>query len=134
VYERFPEERKEYLDRLTSDRVELVKPHTPDMDPERRERLAREYTVLSEIQARVDFDLWAGIGENAAEDARGFLVKEDVVIDGETYTVDKPNPALTRSKTVSARRREIREELRLWEAYREDDAEDQTLAEALSDE
>jgi len=117
VYDRLPEERKDYVDRIAAERAEKAEPYTPNMDADRRERLALEYGVLREIKHRVDYDLWAGIGEDAAEDARGLLVKEDVEIDGGTYTVDKRNPALTRDGSLRSRRRTIEEELNLADAW-----------------
>jgi hypothetical protein len=118
AYERFDDDMKAYVERRVTDLVERVESHTPDLMPERRERLAREYVVLWKLLDWVMFDVWAGIGENAAEDARGVMLKEDVEIDGETHTVDKPNPALGRDGTLRARRRKIREELRVYESHR----------------
>lgn len=117
VYDRLPEERKDYVDRIAVERAEKVEPYTPEMDADRRERLALEYGVLRVIQGRVDYDIFAGMAENPAEDARGVYVKEDVEIDGETYTVDKPNPALTRDGSLRSRRRTIEEELNLADAW-----------------
>lgn len=141
VYDRLPEERKDYVDRLASGRVEKTKPYTPDMDADRRERLALEYTVLREIQGRVDYDIFAGFAvqedKEPAEDARGFAVKEEVEIDGETYEIDKRNPALDRRGEIAARRRRIERELNLaavWQRKEPPQSEDgRTLAEALSE-
>ncbi len=118
AYARFDDETKAYVEGRVNDLVERVEAYTPDMNPERRERLAREYVVLWKLIDRTMFDVWAGIGENPAEGARGVMLKEDVEIDGETYTVDKPNPALEREGSLRARRRKIREELRYYESIR----------------
>jgi hypothetical protein len=120
AYERFDDDMKTYVEGRVTDLAERAEPHTPDLTPERRERLAREYVVLWKLIDWVMFDVWAGIGENAAEDARGVILKEDVEIGGETHTVDKPNPALGRDRTLRTRRRKIRGELRLDEVYRTD--------------
>lgn len=114
VYERLPLDSKAYIERLTESTVVRTKPYTPDLTPEERDALAREYHVLSRIKNTVEYDIFGGIGEDAPDDARGVYLKEAVEIDGETYQVDKPNPAFDRQGQIRARRREIEEKLNYY--------------------
>lgn len=120
VYERLDGDKKEYVERIAESIIDSSEPHTPDMDADRRERLAREDAVLRVLKGRVDFDIYAGLdtgGQEPAADARGVMVEEEVVVDGESYTIDKQNPALDRRGQVTARQRAIREELRYYERH-----------------
>lgn len=90
--------------------------HAPDVDPERRERLATEKATLL-IQARqASADVWCGLdGEGAG---RGLLVETEREIDGDTVTIQDTNPAVRAEAALFRRQREIARELRLHPGYR----------------
>ena len=113
AYERFDRETKAYVDRLIDCMRERAKEHAPEVAEERRERLLKEKATLSILEGRASFDVFA----HKAEDARGFIIKEEIEIDSETYTVEKVNPAMNATTAISARRREIAKQLRLWPGF-----------------
>lgn len=115
AYERFDEDTRAYVDRMAADMRETAKEHAPEVDVDRREELAKEKATLSVLSNRASYDAFA----HAAEDARGFVIEDDVDLDGETYTVEKLNPAIEATHRHSKRRREIAEDLRLWPGFQE---------------
>jgi len=116
AYERLDDETREYVDKMITDMRETAKEHAPEVSKERREELLKEKATLSILWRKATFDAFAP----EADDARGFVVKEDVEHDGETYTVEKPNPAIGATHQHSARKRQIAEELRLWPGFQDD--------------
>jgi hypothetical protein len=131
VYDRFDDETRAYVDRMIAEMREVAKEHAPEVSKERRERLLKEKATLMVHQMRVDMDAWAA--PDGTGPGRGLVIETDVEIDGETYTVTKANPALRASSSMSARQREIAEELRLWPGYQDEEDTGRTVAEILSE-
>ena len=122
AYDRFDEETRAYADRRRADIRERSKEHAPDVSEERRDRLAKEYATLSVLWEKAAADT-IGTPENPVEGSRGLVIEEDREHEGETYTVAKVNPALKAGFQLSARRRAIAEELRLWAGHQTDDTD-----------
>jgi len=115
AYDRLDEDTKAHVDRMVADMCDRAKEHAPEVDPDRRERLAKEKATLSILEKRASFDVFA----HTAEDARGFVIEDDVEHDGETYTIEKVNPAMDAATSLSSRQRKIAKELRLWPGFQD---------------
>ena len=119
VYDRLDEDVRAYVDRLISDMRPTAKEHAPDVPKARRERLLKEKATLSVMWRRTAADT-AGTPAAPVDGARGIVIQEEREIDGETYTVEKANPAWQAGHRLVVRQRKIAEELRLWYGFRED--------------
>jgi hypothetical protein len=119
AYERFDADTRAYVDRMIADMREVAKKHAPEVDADRREELLKEKATLSILWRRASFDTF-GTPENPTEGARGVVIEEDVEIDGETYTVEKMNPAFEATFQHSGRKRQIAKELRLWPGFQDE--------------
>lgn len=117
AYTRFDDETREWVDWLAGEVRERAAEHAPDVDADRRDRLAREYGTLGVLERKAMADAW--IDPNGEHPGRGHVIEETVDIDGETYTVRKENPALRAEHALSGRRRKIGRELRLWPGVRD---------------
>lgn len=118
VYDRLDEDTRAYVDALVSDMRETAKEHAPEVSAERRERLLKEKATLSVMWRRTAFDT-AGTPEDPVDGARGIVIEEEREFDGDTYTVEKPNPAWDAGHRLTVRQRKIAEELCLWAGFRE---------------
>lgn len=118
AYERFEGDTKAHVEALREDLGKRAKKYAPHVPEERREELVKEWATRSILCRRASNDT-VGTPEHPVEGARGVVVEEKVEIDGETYTVHKPNPAWTAGFTHRGRKRQIEKELRLSPAFRD---------------
>ncbi|TKR24341.1 hypothetical protein [Natronomonas salsuginis] len=118
AYERFDEETKAHVDRLRECMRETAKANAPDVPEERRERLIKEKATLSVLWKRAAADT-LGTPENPVDGARGIVIEEEYEHNGETYTIEKANPAWKANHILSGRQRQIAKELRLWPGFQE---------------
>jgi len=119
AYERFDDETRAYVDRIAADWRETAAEHAPDVDADRRAELSREHATLSILHRRTSADTW--VDPDGSGPGRGFILEEKREIGGETYTVEKANPALRAGASLSRRQREIAEELRLYPGFQGDE-------------
>jgi len=118
VYDRLDEDTRAYVDRMISDMRETAKEHAPEVSAERRERLLKEKATLS-IMWRRTFADTLGTPEDPVDGARGIVIEEEREFDGDTYTVEKANPAWDAGHRLTVRKRKIAEELCLWAGFQE---------------
>jgi len=118
AYERFDEETREWVDRIAADMAETAAEHAPDIREETREDLCREKAVLMQLASRASADVWCEL--DGSGPGRGITVEREVEHDGETYTVERVNPASRAEYALKRRQREIAKELRLWPGFQED--------------
>jgi hypothetical protein len=119
AYRRFDDETRAYVDRIAADWRETAAEHAPDVDADRRAELSREHATLSILHRRTTADTFAE--PDGSGPGRGFILEEKREIGGETYTVEKANPALRAGASLSRRQREIAEELRLYPGFQGDE-------------
>lgn len=120
AYERFDEDTREWVDRLAAEIRETAAEYAPDVDPERRDRLAREQATMSVLKRRAAADVWCD--PDGSGPGRGLVLTANIEIDGETYIhTRKINPAWRARTALWNRDREIAKELRLWPGFRGDD-------------
>lgn len=117
AYQRFDDETREWVDQLAKSVREEAAEYAPDVDADRRDRLAREYGTLGVLERKAMADAW--IDPDGDHPGRGLVIEETVDVDGETWTEWKENPALRAGHTLSGRRRQIGCELRLWPGVRD---------------
>lgn len=117
AYLRFDDETREWVDWMASEGRERAAEYAPEVDDDRRERLALKRATLTILKQRVIADAW--VDPDGDHHGRGFVIEETVDIGGETYTVKKANPALRAEHSLSKRQREIAKELRLWPGFRD---------------
>lgn len=117
AYDRLDEDARAYVEKLRNDLRERAKEYAPDAPEERRERLIKEWATLSILYQRSSADT-VGTPNDPVEGARGLIITEEREHNGETYTVEKANPALDAGLRISARRRQIDKELRLYPGFR----------------
>ena len=117
AYDRLDEDTRAYVDDLRDCMRETAKEHAPDVPEERRERLLKEKATLSVMWDRAAADT-LGTPEDPVDGARGIVLREERELDGDTYTVEKANPAWQAGHSLTVRKRKIAEELRLWPGFR----------------
>lgn len=116
AYARFDAETQEYVDRLRNCMRETAEEHAPEVPEERREELIKERATLSILWRRTFADT-LGTPKEPVEGARGLVFRENVEIDGDTYIVEKANPAFDAGHAISMRKREIAKELFLLPGF-----------------
>ncbi|MFC6825246.1 hypothetical protein [Halopelagius fulvigenes] len=112
VYERVDDDDREYIHWIADDAVETAREYAPDVEKDRRERLAREYATL--------YILWRRATVDTFERGMGLVETYDLP-DGGTVTAPKANPTLRRGLDISGRQRTIAKELRLFPGFRDSD-------------
>ncbi|KAB7512438.1 hypothetical protein DM867_13080 [Halosegnis rubeus] len=118
AYDRLDEETRAFVDAMISDMRETAKEHAPDVPEERRERLLKEKATLSVMWNRTAADM-LGTPEDPVDGARGIVIREEREHNGDTYTVEKANPAWEAGHSLTVRKRKIAEELGLWPGFQE---------------
>lgn len=98
-----------FVDELTEAVVATAAENALELDPDRRRELAREYALLSYQWDLATVDSFErGVGyevERTLETAAGEMV---------TYTKPVVNPTVKRSRMISAKKRELADELNLY--------------------
>jgi hypothetical protein len=116
AYERFDDETREYVDRLAADMQETAAEHAPEVSADRRERLAKEKATRGVLADRADADVWCDL--DGSGPGRGIVVESEREHNGETYTVERMNPAWRGCVTHRNREFEIARKLKLWPGFR----------------
>ncbi|MFC6723623.1 hypothetical protein ACFQE1_04315 [Halobium palmae] len=103
-------EAREYVDELYAETLAHARVTAPDLDPEKRQQLARESAVLCHLET---------LAMNDGVD-RGIAFEKDVEYEDEnggawSGTVPAVNPAMIQASAISSRQREIHHELGLFD-------------------
>jgi hypothetical protein len=113
AYDRLDESQRDYVEwKVDIDRERVSE--SVDIDPERREELLRERAVLRFFKDRSWADLLA-VDDTDSGGGRGMMIETQMEYDGETYTVEKSNPAFGAAVRAMGRRRKIATRLGLHE-------------------
>lgn len=108
VYERLEGDRKAWVDELAECHIDNADLENVDADSSLSEGEVREKAVeaavLSVLERRAHADSFK----------RGWVLEEEVVADGETYTNQKVNPALDAGLKHSARQRNLLSEIGVY--------------------
>ena len=117
-YERLDDETKAWVARYVDSARETVNKHAPEVAPDRREELLREYATRIILEQKAGCDVWLSL--DGSGEGRGIeIVEKTVEHNGETYTITKPNPALKASRQHDSRQRKIAKELRLYPGFQD---------------
>lgn len=119
AYNRLDDDDREFVDQLATDMEETAAEHAPHVSADRRERLCLEMATLRLMARQASEDVWCDLDGSGS--GRGIAVERTVTTDsGDTFTVQKPNPASRASHALRLRERKIAEDLRLWAGFREE--------------
>jgi hypothetical protein len=108
AYDRFEGETRETVEMLIEEYCETAADHAPEVDADRRERLAKEMATIQILKRRASADAWCK--PDGDGDGRGLIITDD---DGS----QRVNPAHNAAHRLSNRRREIAEKLSLWPGF-----------------
>jgi len=113
-YERLNSDDQEYVSRLVDEFCNTAAEHAPDVDPERREELAREAATLMILRRDASQDVWTPLDDDQDDDGPGR--GRGLILEDETGR-QRVNPAHNAVQQLRRRGREIAEELSLWDAF-----------------
>jgi hypothetical protein len=113
-YQRLDGDDKEYVSRLVDEFCNTAAEHAPDVDPERREELAREAATLMILRRDASQDVWSPLEDDGSRSgsARG----RGLILEDENGR-QRVNPAHNAVQRLRRRGREIAKELSLWDAF-----------------
>jgi hypothetical protein len=119
-YQRLDGDDKEYVSRLVEEFCNTAAEHAPDVDPERREELAREAATLMILRRDASQDVWNDNNNNDDQDddgsRSGSARGRGLILEDETGR-QRVNPAHNAVQRLRRRGREIAKELSLWSGF-----------------
>jgi len=117
-YERLDSDDQEYVSRLVDEFCNTAAEHAPDVDPERREELAREAATLMILRRDASQDVWSSQDDDQDDDGSrsGSARGRGLILEDETGR-QRVNPAHNAVQRLRRRGREIAKELSLWSGF-----------------